>query len=108
MKLKRLMDQQVARLLQVRGDSQYAHDMKIVLKMLQNDKKVLCPEETEAEISSSFRNALHIRCENEGFQKRLRDSEVQTILNYKEEVNMRRIADFGPAFEVLQKIDWFH
>lgn len=75
--------------------------MKSFLKMVQDERKAVPVAESAADVSYSLRDALHIKCENEGYTNRLRDSEVKTILNYKEQTSRRKIVDFTSTHEAL-------
>ena len=45
--------------------------------------------------------------ESEAYLKRLRKSEVDKILRFKDEIHHGRIPDFKPIYDIFQKIEWF-
>ena len=91
----------------IRGDSSYKNDIKAFIKVTRDEKATLPMKETKTDIRVSFKNSLLYKTENEGYAKRLRDSEVATLLDYKKTLKTRRIIDFQPCCDILEKIEWF-
>ena len=93
------------RLVDIRLKTSHKRDMKDLVKMLMPNQIVRLENETE--ILEQFKEAGRIKEESKAYMKRLRKSEVQTVLSLKEQLRQGRIPDFKPVYDILQKIEWF-
>ena len=92
----------------MRATGAYKNDVKNFIQAVIPNKVKELTQENEDDISKSFKTALYVKCENEAYSKRLRESEVKVITDYKLALGRRKIPDFKPVSDVLDKIDWFH
>ena len=92
----------------MRATGAYKSDIKSFIQTVVPEKVKELTQENEDDIAKSFKTALYVKCENEAYSKRLRDSEVEVIMDYKRALDRRRIPDFKPVFDILDKIQWFH
>ena len=104
-KRKTTFGQQVTRLVEIRKKTSHRQDMKDLIKMVMPNLTVRL--ENEQDILQQFKEAGRIRMESDAYMKRLRKSEVQTLLGFKEQIAKGRIPDFKPVYDLTDKIQWF-
>ena len=89
-KSKRLMEQQVERLLMVRNSSSYKKDIKKFIKdIMQKEAHHQICRETGQEIAQSFNRALNETCTNNAYEKRLLAEEIALIIKHKKAILAR-------------------
>jgi hypothetical protein len=63
--------------------------------------------ESHAEIMRSLQTAFDISVEVPFYTEKLRQTEVEKILDYKAKTNKRQIVNFQDIFKSLSKLSWF-
>ena len=70
-------------------------------------KKTAQKIESHAEIMRSLQTAFDISVEVPFYTEKLRQTEVEKILDYKAKTNKRQIVNFQDIFKSLSKLSWF-
>lgn len=78
-----------------------------MLKATSTLRKTAQKNESHAEIMRSLQIAFDISVEVPFYTEKLRQTEVEKILDYKARIDKREIVNFQEIFKYLSKLSWF-